>query len=108
LDQAGNIYGTIATGSVAPGGPPGSYGQVYRISASGTERVLYSFTGGTDGNDPMTPVTLDGRPSVRRGQRDLVNPGHRGRGVTYQPMRSIISPVSRCEASFFEAWILPR
>jgi uncharacterized repeat protein (TIGR03803 family) len=57
LDQAGNLYGTIAEGI---DGPPGSYGQVYRIDPSGTKTVLYNFTGGADGTEYNTPVTLDG------------------------------------------------
>ncbi len=58
-DGAGNFYGTLPS-SNCPGGPSGSCGEVYRIDASGTEAVLYAFTGGTDGADPETPVTLDG------------------------------------------------
>ena len=60
LDATGAIYGTLASASIGPGGPPGSYGLVYKIDTSGTETVLYSFTGGVDGNDPIAPVTLDG------------------------------------------------
>ena len=55
IDKAGNIYGTTYYG-------PGS-GSVYELSPTGTgtytEKVLYSFTGGTDGNLP-TGVLVDG------------------------------------------------
>jgi uncharacterized repeat protein (TIGR03803 family) len=32
---------------------------VYRIDAGGTETVLHTFTGGTDGYQPTSGVTLD-------------------------------------------------
>jgi hypothetical protein len=31
-----------------------------RFDTSGNETVLYAFTGGADGADPITPLTLDG------------------------------------------------
>ncbi len=60
IDPAGNLYGTLPAGSFGPGGPPGSYGQVYEIDVSGNATQLYSFTGGADGADPISAVTLDG------------------------------------------------
>jgi uncharacterized repeat protein (TIGR03803 family) len=61
VDKAGNLYGALTAGPGYPGGPPGSYGQVYEIDTSGTETVLYSFTGGADGADTVaSPVALDG------------------------------------------------
>jgi len=52
-DSAGNLYGTTSQG--------GAYGAgvVYKLSASGQETVLYSFTGGADGGSPYAGVTLD-------------------------------------------------
>jgi len=61
-DASGNLYGTIsiaADPSFCPG-TAGSCGIVYKIDTSGAETVLYSFSGGFDGSDPETPVTLDG------------------------------------------------
>jgi uncharacterized repeat protein (TIGR03803 family) len=50
-DAAGNLYGTTQVG-----GSPCVYlegcGTVYKISSTGTETVLYRFTGGTDGSVP--------------------------------------------------------
>jgi len=54
-DERGNLYGTTIGG--------GAYGNgtIFRISASGGERVLYSFTGGADGSRPYSgPVYSHG------------------------------------------------
>lgn len=53
LDSSGNIYGTTGGDSAK------TWGTVFKISPSGTETVLYSFQGGTDGAVPMAPVVLD-------------------------------------------------
>jgi len=47
LDAAGNLYGTTSYG--------GAYndGTVYKVSKTGKETVLYSFTGGNDGGQPL-------------------------------------------------------
>jgi len=52
-DGAGNLYGTTATG--------GSFGEgtVFKLDPNGTETVLYSFTGGTDGGMPFAGVIED-------------------------------------------------
>jgi uncharacterized repeat protein (TIGR03803 family) len=43
LDEEGNLYGTTA------GGGSGGGGTVFKVDPAGKEKVLYSFTGGTDG-----------------------------------------------------------
>ena len=53
LDTAGNLYGTTSLG-----GPYGA-GTVYQVTPSGTETLLYSFTGGADGARPYAGVVLD-------------------------------------------------
>jgi uncharacterized repeat protein (TIGR03803 family) len=45
-DTAGNLYSTTAWD-----GPYG-YGVVFKVDTSGTETVLYSFTGGLTGDAP--------------------------------------------------------
>jgi uncharacterized repeat protein (TIGR03803 family) len=52
-DSSGNLYGTTAYG--------GTYnaGVVYKISTSGQESVLYSFTGGNDGWQPSGSLFMD-------------------------------------------------
>jgi uncharacterized repeat protein (TIGR03803 family) len=46
-DKTGSLYGTTTKG----GGSAGA-GVVFKLDAFGTETVLYSFTGGTDGMEP--------------------------------------------------------
>lgn len=56
FDQAGNIYGTTATG-----GSSGE-GAVFKLTRSGngwTESVIYNFTGGSDGGIPVSGVIFD-------------------------------------------------
>jgi uncharacterized repeat protein (TIGR03803 family) len=63
-DSAGNLYGTTQYGGIATGCPFGSIGcgTVFELSPNGsgwTENILYSFTGGADGSEPIGPVTMD-------------------------------------------------
>lgn len=53
LDKAGNLFGTGYSGGTS------EEGVVFELSASGTESVLYSFTGGTDGGRPYAGVVED-------------------------------------------------
>ena len=52
-DSAGNLYGTTQSGGTS------SAGVVYRIDTTGHETVLYSFTGGEDGGNPLSGVVVD-------------------------------------------------
>src|SRR5208282_769992 len=55
LDKSGDFYGT------ASGGGSAGYGTVFKVihSSSGwTVLPLYSFTGGYDGQSPLSPVTI--------------------------------------------------
>jgi len=53
LDAAGNLYGTTDDG--------GAYccGIVYKIDPLGNETVLYSFTGSSDGDGPLSALAVD-------------------------------------------------
>jgi hypothetical protein len=68
IDTAGNLYGTTGYGGTGPctllGGPVGC-GTVYELSPPAkegdpwTEKVLYSFQGGSDGNVPTGGLVFD-------------------------------------------------
>ena len=56
FDQAGNLYGTTKSGGMY------GHGTVYELTpseGSWTETVLYSFTGGQDGDSPYGGVIFD-------------------------------------------------
>ena len=53
LDPNGNLYGTTFAG-----GSEG-YGTIFKLDATNTETILYSFTGGSDGGNPFGGVTRD-------------------------------------------------
>ena len=50
IDAAGNLYGTASFGGII--GSLVASGVVYRVSPSGQETVLYTFSGGADGGGP--------------------------------------------------------
>jgi uncharacterized repeat protein (TIGR03803 family) len=52
-DQAGNFYGTTQEGGAHRDGT------VFKVSRSGVETTLYSFTGGSDGGGPYAGVIID-------------------------------------------------
>jgi uncharacterized repeat protein (TIGR03803 family) len=52
-DSAGNLYGTTQLGGT------GKAGTVFKVDPSGTETILYSFTGLSDGGDPISALTQD-------------------------------------------------
>ncbi|HEY7095922.1 MAG TPA: choice-of-anchor tandem repeat GloVer-containing protein [Terriglobales bacterium] len=53
VGTAGNMYGTTFSGGV------NNLGAVFVISPTGTESVLYSFAGGTDGSHPVAGLFRD-------------------------------------------------
>ena len=52
-DSSGNLYGTTEFGGMA------GQGVVFELSPAGSETVLYSFTGGADGDSPSGGVIRD-------------------------------------------------
>ncbi len=52
-DKKGNLYGTTGLGGA------GNSGVVFKIAPDGTETVLYSFTGGSDGAFPRGSLIRD-------------------------------------------------
>jgi uncharacterized repeat protein (TIGR03803 family) len=61
LDTLGNLYGTTFGGGIVncDKGLHGC-GVVFKLDTTGTETVLYTFTGGTDGGSPMAGLVRDG------------------------------------------------
>ena len=55
LDRAGNLYGTTLEGGTGEG----SNGTVFKVTATGTESVLHSFTGSPDGDRPFSVLVRD-------------------------------------------------
>jgi uncharacterized repeat protein (TIGR03803 family) len=58
FDAAGNIYGTTMEGGTF------NQGTVFELNPSGTEIVLHSFAGGTDGAYPNAGVILDASDNI--------------------------------------------
>lgn len=59
-DKAGNFYGTTLFGGIVNDKCGGlGCGVVFKLDPSGTERVLYRFTGGPDGSEPQAGVIRD-------------------------------------------------
>jgi uncharacterized repeat protein (TIGR03803 family) len=52
-DAAGNLYGTTILGGIH------NFGTVFKLNTTGKYKVLYSFTGGTDGKYPFAALVLD-------------------------------------------------
>jgi uncharacterized repeat protein (TIGR03803 family) len=53
LDSKDNVYGTTISGGAI------GVGTVFEVTASGTETVLHSFTGGADGISPAASLVFD-------------------------------------------------
>jgi uncharacterized repeat protein (TIGR03803 family) len=61
LDSLGNLYGTANEGGIVKCGRFGMYGcgVVFKVDPIGHETVLYSFTGGADGGQPLAGLIRD-------------------------------------------------
>jgi uncharacterized repeat protein (TIGR03803 family) len=57
-DSSGNLYGTTTSGGAS------GFGTVFMLSPAGTESVLYSFTGGTDGGFPTAGLIADSQGNL--------------------------------------------
>ncbi len=77
LDAAGNLYGTTYNG-----GAQSTCGVVYKVSPSGQETILHSFTGSPpDGCDPYAGVTMDAAGNL---YGTTYNGGGHAAGVAYK------------------------
>src|ERR1039457_3038603 len=78
-DSAGNLYGTTELGGQA------GAGVVYRLDPSGNETVLYTFTGGADGSEPVAGVIRDSAGNLYgTTQRGGATGGFAVSGVVYK------------------------
>jgi uncharacterized repeat protein (TIGR03803 family) len=59
LDPAGNVYGSTGEGGIQSCNGGSGCGVVFRLSPTGHESVLHTFTGGTDGGVPGPVLILD-------------------------------------------------
>lgn len=53
MDPAGNLYGLTYLGGIS------AKGTLFKLTPSGQESVLYSFTGGNDGGNPLGDLVQD-------------------------------------------------
>jgi uncharacterized repeat protein (TIGR03803 family) len=56
-DASGNLYGTTTF-------PNSGFGAIYKVDPTGTETVLYTFTGGADGSNPYGNLILDSQGNL--------------------------------------------
>jgi uncharacterized repeat protein (TIGR03803 family) len=56
-DKSGNMYSTTRNGGNGCGGS--GCGTIFEITSKGTEKVLYAFTGGADGANPVASLIED-------------------------------------------------
>jgi uncharacterized repeat protein (TIGR03803 family) len=61
-DGKGNLYGITSVGG--RGGPHGQNGIVFKLPTKGGEDILYSFTGGTDGQYPSGALLRDNQGNL--------------------------------------------
>jgi uncharacterized repeat protein (TIGR03803 family) len=59
LDPAGNLYGTTGRGGSGGCNNNLGCGTVFKVSSTGAETVLHSFTGGADGETPLAGLIRD-------------------------------------------------
>lgn len=83
VDTVGNLYGTTVYGGLS------DYGVVFELAASSSwsEKVLHSFTGGSDGGSPNDAVTLDGSGNIY-GTTELNGVDGKGIAFELQPIQS--------------------
>jgi uncharacterized repeat protein (TIGR03803 family) len=58
-DAGGGLYGTTYFGGANPNCNGDACGAVFKLDTTGKETVLHSFTGGSDGANPLAGLTMD-------------------------------------------------
>jgi uncharacterized repeat protein (TIGR03803 family) len=60
MDASGNLYGTTTEDSeTGKKGCPAHCGSVFKLAPNGTQTVLYTFKGGSDGSEPKGSLLAD-------------------------------------------------
>jgi len=82
-DAAGNLYGATYYGGTGPcnDGQGVGCGTVFKLDASGKETILYSFSGGTDGTNPLGSLVRDATGSL---YGTTLNGGNFGKGIAFK------------------------
>lgn len=57
-DKQGNFYGTTWAGGTL------GFGTVYEVDSTGHETILHNFTGGKDGSNPWSGLTIDAKGNL--------------------------------------------
>jgi uncharacterized repeat protein (TIGR03803 family) len=105
---SGTLYGTTNSGGGTGCGGSGC-GTVYSISASGSEKVLYAFQGGSDGRNPSTGVidvngTLYGTTAVGGGTKNCAGQ-NTGCGTVYSVSTSGSETVLYRFVTMSDGWL---
>ena len=76
-NKSGNLYGVTLGGT----GNNCSCGTVFRLAPDGTEAVLHTFSGGSDGADPAAGLLLDNHGNL---YGTTANGGANGKGTVFR------------------------
>jgi uncharacterized repeat protein (TIGR03803 family) len=60
MDKSGNLFGTTFSGGKCSSG----CGTIFRLDPAGKLRLLYKFTGGSDGSEPFGPLVQDAKGNL--------------------------------------------
>jgi uncharacterized repeat protein (TIGR03803 family) len=91
FDSTGDLYGVTQYGGQGPC-PYFGCGVVFKVDPSGNETVLYSFTGGSDGSEPVAGVILDSGGTLYGTTRFG---GASGNGVVYKVTPGASAPTAQ-------------
>jgi uncharacterized repeat protein (TIGR03803 family) len=83
-DPAGNLYGTTIAGGNLPCAIGDGCGVIFKISPTGSESVLYTFTGEADGASPVGPLLPYKGSLYGTTFYGGANPGTAGFGVVFK------------------------
>ena len=81
MDNAGNFYGTTKVGGNSGCFDGGGCGVVFKLDSVFAETVLYTFTGGADGEYPFAGLVMDAAGNL---YGTTINGGNAGIGVVFE------------------------